>query len=135
MSRSGYLYDLSNWDLIRWRGQVTSSIKGQRGQRLLKDLAEAMDSMSNKRLITDELKTVGGEYCALGTVGLRRGLDMDNIDPHNYEIVAEKFDITAQLAQEIVYQNDEVGYNETPEQRWQRIRDWVNKKLIKKEIL
>ena len=39
MSRSGYSDDLDNWDLIRWRGQVSSAIRGKRGQGFLRELA------------------------------------------------------------------------------------------------
>lgn len=43
MSRSGYNdYSIDNWDLIRWRGQVASAIKGKRGQAFLRELIEAL---------------------------------------------------------------------------------------------
>ncbi len=127
MSRSGYSCDISNWDLIRWRGQVASSIRGKRGQRLLKDLADAMDAMPEKKLIKNELKCSDG-YCALGVVGEKRGIDLDNLDPEDYNTVADEFDIASPLAQEIVYLNDEL-HHITPEDRWTFMRNWVKEQI------
>jgi len=123
MFRSGYSYDLDNWDLIRWRGAVTSAIKGRRGQVFFKELLDALNGMSVKRLITDELE-VNGEYCALGVLGNSRGLDMGKIDPHESAQVAKEFNIAKALAQEVVFMNDEGSMyaKETLESRWSRMR-------------
>lgn len=128
MSRSGYSDDLENWDMIRWRGAVASAIRGERGQQILRELAEAMDAMPNKRLIAHEL-VQEGEFCALGVVGEKRGIDLTKIDPEDRDAVATQFNIAAAMAAEIVYENDEGGWQETPEQRWQRMRKWVASKL------
>jgi hypothetical protein len=128
MSRSGYGDDLTTWDLIRWRGQVASAIRGRRGQAFLRDLLEALDAMPEKRLITEELQQ-GGEVCALGAVGAKRGIDMTQLDPYDHEKLGVTFNIAFQLAQEIMYENDEVAYYETPEFRWKRMRAWVVKQL------
>lgn len=132
MSRSGYSEDIDNWDLIRWRGQVTSAIKGKRGQQLLKEMAVALDEMPDKKLITGELKQ-NGSYCALGVVGAKRGIDLDNFDPDNSEEIADRFNIAHQLAKEIAYMNDEVCGYKTPEERWAYMRDWVERLIIKRE--
>ena len=55
MSRSGYCDDLDPLDLGRWRAQVASAIRGKRGQKLLKELLTALDSMPKKELIANEL--------------------------------------------------------------------------------
>jgi hypothetical protein len=123
MSRSGYSEDLDQWDLIRWRGQVASAIKGKRGQKLLTDLLVALDAMPDKSLIVGELEQ-DGEVCALGALGKARGIDMNTLDPEEPEAVAAVFDIAPQLAQEIAYMNDEWG-DHTPEARWERMRKWV----------
>lgn len=129
MSRSGYSDEMdSNWSYICWRGAVASSIKGKRGQLLLKDLAEAMDAMPEKRLITDELKDETG-HCALGVVGAKRGINLEAIDPHDAEIVASEFDIAEPLAKEIVYLNDEECAHKSPEERWQYMRNWVQENI------
>lgn len=127
MSRSGY-GEIDNWDLIRWRGQVASSIRGKRGQQLLKELAEAMDAMPTKRLITDALES-NGEYCALGVIGAKRGIDLKTLDPEHAEDVGKAFNIAHQLAQEVVYLNDEYCQYRTPEERWKYMRQWVEDQL------
>lgn len=126
MSRHGYSDDIDQWALIRWRGQVASAIRGNRGQQLLLDLIAALDSMPEKVLIAEELVNAEGDYCALGAVGAKRGIAMDNLDPEEPERVASAFDIAEQLAREITYVNDEGGrYDETPQARWQRVRAWA----------
>lgn len=129
MSRHNYSDEIDdNWSWIRWNGVVASSIRGKRGQKLLKDLAEAMDAMPVKRLIPNELKTANGEVCALGVLGQKRGIDLDKIDPEDCETVAKEFDIAEPLAREITYQNDEECFG-TPEVRWTKMRAWVQSKI------
>ena len=125
MSRSGYCDDLDNWDLIRWRGQVASAIRGARGQKLLRELLAALDAMPEKALVTSEYETEQGEVCTLGALGKSRGIEMKGFDPTDYDGWANTFGVAAQLVQEITYLNDEGWYNETPEGRWTRMRKWV----------
>lgn len=126
MSRSGYSDDCDGWDLIRWRGAVNSALRGKRGQALLTDMARALDNMPVKRLVADELVTNTGECCALGALGLARGLNMEGVDPEDRNRVAKLFDIAPALAAEVVFMNDEASwYDETPERRWERMRKWV----------
>lgn len=141
MSRSGYIDDCDdNWQMIKWRGMVASSIRGKRGQRLLTDLLAALDAMPVKALIAHELETKDGEVCALGALGKARGIDMEKLDPEEPESVAAAFDIATPLAQEIVYMNDDhldSRWNEatkryediTPEERWKSMRAWVAAKI------
>lgn len=131
MSRSGYSEDIEdNWAMIKWRGQVASAIRGKRGQKLLSELLAALDAMPVKELVAEELETPQGEVCALGCLGKARQLDMSKIDPEEYDQVAAAFDIAPQLAQEIVWENDEAWGSETPEHRWERMRKWVASKVI-----
>ncbi len=128
MSRSGYIDDCdNNWAHICWRGAVASAIKGKRGQTFFKELLAALDAMPEKRLIADEL-VADGEFCTLGVLGAARGIDMTELDPEDPDAVAGQFNIAAALAQEVVYMNDEYGSywgNETPEERWKRMREWI----------
>jgi len=128
MSRSGYSDSCEGWELIRWRGQVKSAIRGKRGQSLLREMLEALDAMPQKRLIANALEK-DGEVCALGSLGRKRGIDMTGIDPHEYETVAAKFGVARQLVQEIAYLNDECTWRQTPEERWKEMRDWVQQQL------
>ena len=132
MSRSGYTDKMDdNWELIKWRGQLASAIRGKRGQRLLREMLAALDAMPEKALVAHELETQEGDVCALGALGKARGIDMQRLDPEEPEDVAAAFDVAPQLAREIVYFNDEVGeHGETCEQRWKRMREWVARRII-----
>lgn len=145
MSRSGYIDDYdcdSEWQMIRWRGAVSSAIKGKRGQSFLLEMLAAMDALPIKRLVANELETAdlitcshwglheAESVCAIGSVGKRRGIDMSKIDPDDYATVAGKFGIATAMAQEIVWVNDDEGpRRETPEQRFERVRRWIVSQL------
>ncbi len=129
MSRSGYSDDCGGWDLICWRGAVKSALRGKRGQAFLAELRDALDAMQGKRLIADSL-VAEGEFCTIGVVGAKRGVDMAALDPHDREAVGEAFGISPAMASEIVFMNDEGSWKaETPEQRWVRMRDWVESNI------
>lgn len=134
MSRSQYTDDMDDLAMGRWRAQVASATRGKRGQRLLLDLLAALDAMPEKALVTGDLETKDGDVCALGALGRVRGVDMSKIDPQEPEQVADAFNIAHQLAQEIVYMNDEyfdfeyvnnVRVDITPEMRWAKMHTWV----------
>ncbi len=130
MSRSGYTDDFDdNWQQIMWRGQVASAIRGKRGQAFLREMIEALDAMTEKRLIAHDL-IKEGEVCAIGSVGAQRGVDMQPLDPEYPEAIAATFGIATPLVREIEFLNDEAAfYTETPEQRWSRMRDWAQRML------
>ncbi len=125
MTRHGYSEDQDNWEFIRWRGRVASATRGKRGQKLLRDLLEALDAMPERRLIRGDLQHEG-EVCALGALGVRRGIPLAEIDPDDYEHVSAVFDVAEPLVREIEFENDEwASRGETPEERWVRMRAWV----------
>ena len=128
MSRSGYMDDVDQWDLIRWRGQVASAIRGKRGQAFLLEMWKAMQALPEPKLIANELE-VDGAVCAIGAVGKARGIDMSNIDPENYEAVAATFGIPRQLAQEIMFMNDEAGGNIQPRLCFDEMKKWIENNL------
>lgn len=112
MSRSGYTDDIDdNWAHIMWRGRVASSIRGKRGQTLLRDLLAALDAMPDKRLYPNNFATASGEYCTLGVLGATRGTKMDDLgdadDGCDEKLVADRFGVAAPLVQEIMFMNDE----------------------------
>lgn len=134
MSRSGYVDDgeFGGWDLIMFRGQVASAIRGKRGQAFLRELLGALDAMPEKRLIAEELRD-GGEVCALGSIGARRGVDLEALDPEDYDTLAGVFGVARQLIQEIEWMNDEGVWAASPEQRWEAMRAWVVSNLKPEE--
>lgn len=107
MSRSGYSDDCDGWALIRWRGAVTQAIRGQRGQAMLRELVQALDALPDKHLVSGSLVTADGDYCALGALGLARGMDLAPIDPEDRQAVAQAFGVAEALAAEVMYLNDE----------------------------
>ena len=129
MSRSGYSDDYA--DEIPgclWRQAVRRATFGARGQRFLRKLRDALDGMPTKRLITDVIRNEAGEVCALGA--------LDPSAPQEPEEVAAHFGIARVLASEIVYMNDEYPswwrvHDETPEQRWTRMRTWVDEQIVR----
>ncbi len=132
MSRSGYTEE---WDcdddssLAMYRGMVASATRGKRGQALLKDILIAMNGMTRKRLIDKELEQYDGAVCAIGAAGKLRGVDMSGLDPEDIETVAAKFNVADCLAREIVWQNDDAYWKETPEERFYRVRKWLRKQI------
>jgi len=131
MSRSGYSDD-GEYNLMNlWGNIVDRSIKGKRGQAFLRELAQAMDAMSAKRLIANDLVTETGEVCAIGVVCKARGLKTEDVDVYDRYAVGNLVNIAPTLAAEIEYHNDECGrHDETPEQRWARMRNWVDNQLV-----
>lgn len=113
MSRHGYI-EASDYDydgyfaMVRHMGTVARTIRGKRGQKMLRRLADALDAMPDKRLIVEDLVREDGRACGLGAVGLAEGIDLSDVDPEDAEIVASIFDISPTLAREIVWHNDEI---------------------------
>ena len=67
----------------------------------------------------------------MGSVGVRRGIDMSKLDPEDPEGIAGAFGIADQLVREIEYMNDEAYWGQSPEGRWQHRREWAEKQLRK----
>lgn len=157
MSRSGYTDECDDqWALIRWRGAVSSAIRGERGQAMLRELLAALDAMPEKRLAADSLINADGEFCTLGALGAARGIDLQAIDPEDRQQVAQAFGVAEALAAEIMFMNDEgvvddwlwqdveicgpmrgqrhkrsvmVPNPRAAEQRWAYMRRWVAQQL------
>jgi hypothetical protein len=143
MSRSGYTDEMDNsWDHIMWRGAVASSLRGKRGQSFLKEMLAALDTLPMKRLVANKLAAPdliacshwglfeAESVCAIGSVGKARGINMADLNPENYTAVAGEFGIAQTMAREIAFINDEAGlYKETPEQRFARVRAWIESEI------
>ena len=127
MSRSGCTDEIDDqWQWIMYRGRVSSAVNGKRGQAFLLELIDALDAMPKKELISKQLVTLSGGFCALGAVGAKRQIDLSSLDPEDTETVAETFGIAEAMVREIVHHNDEVYLgNETPQDRWKSMRAWA----------
>ncbi len=118
MSRHGYVESDDEDPLQegRWRGAVLSALRGKRGQAFFRELIEALDAMPVKALAARSF-TRGGEVCALGSVALKRGIDVSEFeapegedswdDEVDHDALGEKFGIAPVMAREIMYENDE----------------------------
>jgi hypothetical protein len=144
MSRSGYVDDYDDCGALnRWRANVDRAIVGKRGQAFLREMAAALDAMSVKELVANEIVRDSEHVCAMGSVALARGLDVSTLDVEDSEAVAKRMGIARVLACEIAYANDEDAplhergddgewkrlLPETPAQRWQRMRKWVAERI------
>lgn len=129
MNRSCYSEDMEDtWSFIRWRGAVTSAIKGKRGQEFLKEMLETLDSMPEKKLVKGALMTETGEVCAIGSVMAKRGIDPQSIDIYDSKAIANQVGISDALVREIEFINDDAwDWNKgiTDEVRWEIVRGWV----------
>lgn len=133
MSRSGYSEDYdeqfpnAGW---LWMRAVENAVKGKRGQAFLRELSEALEALPNKRLIEGELER-DGEVCAIGSVGVRRGIEMRKLDMDDTRAIGKAFRIPPALVAEIESTNDDdFSYrHETPEQRYERVLKWVREQI------
>lgn len=136
MIRSDYSEELDQWDLIRWRGAVAAAVRGRRGQALLRDLLAALDALPDNELAAGAFATETGEVCALGALGLARGiphqqlLEIDPEDTDHHDQVAALFNVAPALVREIEYVNDarywvRAGGHSVEHERWCRVREWV----------
>lgn len=135
MSRSGYIEEFEDQRLLAmYRGVVASVIRSKRGQAFLKELAAAMDAMPEKALISGELVNAEGDCCTIGVVCKARHVDVSQIDYEVPEQVGAAVGIAKQMAAEIEWMNDEYGsWDETPEERWKRMRRWVAAQILTAE--
>ena len=141
MGRADYHDDYDDpWSLVMWRGAVASAIRGKRGQAMLVALRDALDAMPDKRLIADDYADEDGEVCALECYAKSRGRTLSDLDPidEEHETVAARCGIATAMAREIQYENDECGIGhyvagkyvaETAEERWKRMRRWVDRQI------
>lgn len=130
MGRHGYTDDLDHKDFAMWRGRVASSIRGKRGQAMLRELLAALDAMPEKRLIPSLLKDSEGCVCTTGALLDAKGVpDLVDDEGDDHGWIAGKLNVAECLIQEIEFENDEGAWKETPEQRWTRMRAWVVKQL------
>lgn len=113
MSRSGYSDDT-------------------RGQPVWRDLLAALDAMPVKRLAGGVWITSCGDVCAVGLLARAHGL---LVLTGSYEmavnIMVKTFGIPERVLVEVMRTNDFCGpLNETPEQRWERMRRYVEARIV-----
>ncbi len=78
MSRSDYLEEGDYYDL--YRTNVERTITSKKEQKILKELAQLMDAMPEKKLIANELINEKGECCTIGVFCTAKNIDVTGID-------------------------------------------------------
>ena len=131
MSRSGYTDGADSGASNLWAGNLERAIRGRRGQAFLRDMVAALDAMPVRELVAEEVVRDADHVCGLGSVAVARNVDVSDVDPEDTDEIAERLGIARHLAREVAYQNDEEGRaDETPAQRWTRMREWVRSKIV-----
>ena len=133
-------YDWEPWMEGQAAGALRSAIRGRRGQQLLRDLIAGLDALPEPELASGVLEDPEtGCACALGVVRRQRGpeavpLRIDPTDPDlDWRELAEPFDISLTLANEVVAQNDYNTVNndeQSRRRRWVSVRAWAAGHLI-----
>lgn len=116
-----------------WRGIIASASRGKRGQAFFRSLVAALDAMPTKELVEGELQTDEGSVCALGCLGKHKGVDLATIDTEDWHSLGDLFDIAPQLAQEVMFVNDEQFRVSGPEARCRIVRDWAARQIVVSE--
>jgi hypothetical protein len=131
--------DAEPWMEGQQAGALRSAIRGQRGQRLLRDLVAGLEALPSPELSAGALEDEDtGCCCAFGVVRRYRGaaavpLYFDpmeaDLDPPHF---AEPFDVAPALAWEVVEVNEgssDSNMEAARRQRWERVRAWAVKHL------
>lgn len=135
----------------RYEHNVKQALKGKRGQKILREMEEALLAMPEPKLIKNRFTTAKGECCAIGALvahrfaplwgvsfaeaAARLALEEDEDGFDEYEEADEtmnqglKAGLTQTLVWEIAYRNDDYGWNQTDEQRWEYMLGWVRRHL------
>lgn len=136
-----------------WQQAVKNAIRGKRGQAILRELRNALLALPNSRLIEGSV-VKDGEVCAIGALAAYRltvgpvthdgsqltslvELEEQFAEWLNDEVgtveLGQSMGLTRALAWAISYENDEGTWkDETPEERFRRVLDWVERELTEK---
>lgn len=132
MSRSEYQDDWDGGDVPPdfYRRAVKNALTSKRGQSFLRELADTLDAMPEKRLIDFQIVDDKSNFCALGTIMAKRGIDHTQFILTDADAIGKSLRIAPCVVREIEWVNDEAGpVTETEENRWIRVREWVAKQI------
>ena len=134
-----------------WEQAFFRAVNGRRGQRVLRDMEQALLELPEKRLIDGRLSD-GAGVCAVGAYVVHRrvaegerrdevlahlsrlaGGDDDWFDGWEAEestiLEGQRAGMQLTLACSIASLNDD-HYNVTPEERYERVLGWVQRRLL-----
>ena len=130
---------------LLWPSIAKRATEGKRGQKLLKELEDALLELPDKRLISGAFAH-GGEVCALGSVAVKRKVAAgvtrhqalsevadefvnEYEDQLDHEETGLRLKMSKVLAWEIMFANDDHGSKATPEERYQYVLKWVQDRI------
>lgn len=126
-----------------WAHSERRAFASARGKAALKELEAALLALPAKRLIESNVCD-GSDVCAIGSIALKREIDAgkdreaalsdlagkwggeDWYDPYD---LAPAFGIAKTVAFRTVEANDEICQDDTPEERYANVLDWVRRKI------
>lgn len=124
MSRSGYV-DGDGGDehdtlrMYGWQANVQRCINGRAGQAFMWELYLSLEAIPTRQLVRSTLIDSAGQVCSLGSVAVKRGMQIperwvsngeDCPDDYEFaEAMGPLFGLKDMLAREVMYQNDEAG--------------------------
>jgi hypothetical protein len=126
MSRSGYSFEECP-ELNLYRGLITRSTAGKRGQRFFKRLLAALDALEKKELCKGFKD--GENVCAIGSLLRAESVPFPNPNGFDTEAIGFTFDVTPQLVAEVMFKNDEGVRAQDAGHRFNRIRAWVSEQI------
>ena len=109
-----------------WQANCERSMRGKRGRQALLDLEAELLSMTDKRLIGDDL-AANGEVCAVGALMRHRGVDQQHLEQLNDsglesdELAVREAKVPSLVAWNLVELNDIELEHATPEERYQTV--------------
>jgi hypothetical protein len=141
-----------------WEANMERSLRGRKGQAALRELEAALIALPDKRLIANDTVSADGAVCSIAALAKHRGYNGNLIlpqmattdddwfnensdkfhDEYEYEEavetammkVAGDLGIPRMVAFAIIYENDDgLGRNPTPEQRYDHMLRWVQRQL------
>lgn len=138
-----------------WEQALFRAVNGRRGQQILRELEQALLALPEKQLIEGRLSD-GKGVCAVGAyvthkrveageprdevlAMLKRRAELADGDLDGWQaeeetiLQAEATGMQLTLAVSVASLNDEY-YPVTPEQRYERVLEWVQKRIIPEEV-
>ncbi len=125
------------WQRPSKKAILNIEIRSEGGQRFLRELRTALDSMKDKELIS-RLFERDSYVCAIGCICKAKSINPNN----GINRLRALFNVSCSLLSEIVTRNDDLcdfltlGFltsQHIREVRWRRVRDWVESRITKNE--
>lgn len=150
MSRFSYLDDEGGMPWGMWQAIVSRALGGDRGQRALAEMEEALLALPEQKLIEGALANDEG-VCGIGALvahkrakkdgiemaaamaDLSRSEDSGEGDIHETAYAGTGVGLRWSVAWHLAYLNDETFHEATPEQRYEKMLAWVRRAQGKTE--